>query len=478
MPGRRTEDAVVTIGENDDVLIPTAVWHSGTGAQGPSTATLAGSGRHGGGGAVGAFGQRAEPPLPPPAPLVDSVGDIAGLRPRRRRRDGGEVPGADVDLIDALPRTDDEPLPGQRASWPTVAAWLRSGKSAATRRARLTDLAKFVRWWAATAPGAGLWQVSEDVLVAYAEQLGTGSGHAAGLTRGGASLADATVKRHISTLKSLYGYAVRRRVIGHSPAAFVDTPEVGKVGTTPALALNEAAALVRGAQKIAERHPVDAAAVMLLATLGLRAGELEGLTVGRLERDAGHWVIRFRLKGGKNIAVPLAAEVMTLLRPLMTGRAPGDLLLLRADGRSFDRWRQQTALRRAARAAGLDLAKLTPHVLRATAATLLRAAGVPVDVVQELLGHASPVTTQRYDRGQTALDGHAAYQLTDLLTTQQPTSGSGDRTAGTSPEVTTSTDASETPATARPRRRPPRHRGAQPLAGRLRKPVDPPRRKR
>ncbi|MEV4172387.1 hypothetical protein [Nonomuraea sp. NPDC049709] len=42
-------------------------------------------------------------------------------------------------------------------------------------------------------------------------------------------------------------------------------------------------------------------------------------------------MIRFRLKGGKIIAVPLAAEVMTLLRPLMTGRDAGDLLLLRAD---------------------------------------------------------------------------------------------------------------------------------------------------
>ncbi|HEX4811562.1 MAG TPA: hypothetical protein VFV66_02275, partial [Nonomuraea sp.] len=46
--------------------------------------------------------------------------------------------------------------------------------------------------------------------------------------RGGRPLAAATVKRHLSTLTSLYGYAVRRRVIGHSPAAFVETPEVSK----------------------------------------------------------------------------------------------------------------------------------------------------------------------------------------------------------------------------------------------------------
>ncbi|MER6579139.1 tyrosine-type recombinase/integrase, partial [Nonomuraea sp. NPDC001023] len=109
---------------------------------------------------------------------------------------------------------------------------------------------------------------------------------------------------------------------------------------------------------------------------------------------------------------------MALLRPLMASRKPSDLLLQRADGRSFDRWRQQTALRRAARAAGLDVAKLTPHMLRATAATLLLAMGVPVEKVQALLGHASPVTTQRYDRGETQLDGHAVHRLAQLLTQQ------------------------------------------------------------
>jgi hypothetical protein len=112
-------------------------------------------------------------------------------------------------------------------------------------------------------------------------------------------------------------------------------------------------------------------------------------------------------------------------------------------------------------------------MLRATAATLLRAAGVSVEVVQELLGRASPVTTQRYDRDETVLDGHAAYRLTDLLT-QQPVPGPGGSSADIAAESTATTD-----ATVRSRRtRPPRHRDAQPLASRRRKPADSPRRKR
>ncbi|MFF5260058.1 tyrosine-type recombinase/integrase [Actinomadura viridis] len=65
--------------------------------------------------------------------------------------------------------------------------------------------------------------------------------------------------------------------------------------------------------------------------------------------------------------------------------------------------------RSVARAASVDPTGLTPHVLRATAATLLLDAGTPVELVQALLGHASPVTTKRYDRGTRKLDGHAAY---------------------------------------------------------------------
>ncbi|MFI6324326.1 tyrosine-type recombinase/integrase [Nonomuraea sp. NPDC050556] len=327
-------------------LIPTAVLPPGpahrrapgsqAGAATPTSTPATASGGAGAGLVLGGPGGLGGQDPPPPRPLVDSVGDIAVLRPRRRYRDGGEVPGAHVDLIDALPRTDDDPEVGQRASWPTVAAWLRAGKTAATRRGRLADLVMFVRWLAATAPGAGLWQVDEDVVVAYLDELGTGSERAAQLTRGGRVLGAATLARHLSTLKSLYGYAVRRRVITYSPAQFVEPPEVGKAGTTPALNLGEAAALLRGAQAIAPRYPVDAATVVLLATVGLRAGELESLTVGRIRRSAGHWVMSFRLKGGKTILVPLAAEAMNLLRPLLADRTAGELVLLREDGRSFD----------------------------------------------------------------------------------------------------------------------------------------------
>ncbi|MET8145655.1 tyrosine-type recombinase/integrase [Sphaerisporangium sp. NPDC005288] len=367
-------------------IIPTAVHRPAT-APVPSSAAAAGAGA-----------------LALPAPMVASVGDIPGLRPRRTRGDGGEVPGADVDIIDALPG----------AVWSTVAAWLRASKAVTTRQARLADTAALARWLEAEAPGVGLLAVTEDHLTHYRDTIATGIARA-GLSRPGRPLAPSTVARRLSNASSLYAYAVRRRVLATNPADVVDRPEVSAIGTTPARTVTEQTALVDGAEAIATRYPVDAAAVALLAVCAVRVGELVALTVGSVTTDAGHTVILFRRKGGKTDHLPIPPRVRALLDPLLADRGPGEPLFTRTDGRPFDRWRMTTALRRAATAAGVDPARLTPHTARATAATALLDAGVPIADVQEMLGHASPVTTQRYNRGRRKLDGHAAYRMAAIL---------------------------------------------------------------
>ncbi|MEV7808956.1 tyrosine-type recombinase/integrase [Microbispora sp. NPDC088329] len=147
----------------------------------------------------------------------------------------------------------------------------------------------------------------------------------------------------------------------------------------------------------------------------MRHDKLVALTVGSVAVDSAHCVIVFRHKGGKTDRVPVPPRVRALLEPLLEGRAAGEVLFTRADGRPFDRWRMTTALRRAATAAGVDHKGLTPHTARATAATALLDEGMPLADVQELLGHSSPVTTQRYNRGRRKLDGHAAYRMAAIL---------------------------------------------------------------
>lgn len=192
-----------------------------------------------------------------------------------------------------------------------------------------------MRWLQVSLPGAGLWQVTEDVLVAYVDEMGTATGAMAKLGRG-KPLRAPSIARRLSSLKSLYGYAVRRRVLPFSPAEYVDPPKVPRRGSTPALPRVIAAKLLQGAHAIADDYPADAAAVALLVNTALRAGELEGLLVGRVRRNAGHTVLWFRLKGGDELEVPLAADVRSLVDPLTTGRPPADLHLyvLAGDGGS------------------------------------------------------------------------------------------------------------------------------------------------
>ncbi|WUI03318.1 tyrosine-type recombinase/integrase [Spirillospora sp. NBC_00431] len=64
---------------------------------------------------------------------------------------------------------------------------------------------------------------------------------------------------------------------------------------------------------------------------------------------------------------------------------------------------------------GVGPARLTPHVLRVTATTLLLDAGAPSTSCQRQLAHSSPVTTQRYDHSAGLLNARGAYRLAGLL---------------------------------------------------------------
>ncbi|MEV4360193.1 tyrosine-type recombinase/integrase [Nonomuraea sp. NPDC049625] len=97
---------------------------------------------------------------PPPGALVRSVGEIAGLPPRRHRGDRGEVAGHDADRVDAL-----DPV-----AWHAAATWLQSLKTAETRRTYLAALSGFLAWLNtldAQQRPAGLLAVTEDHLQAY-----------------------------------------------------------------------------------------------------------------------------------------------------------------------------------------------------------------------------------------------------------------------------------------------------------------------
>lgn len=110
--------------------------------------------------------------------------------------------------------------------------------------------------------------------------------------------------------------------------------------------------------------------------------------------------LRVRGKGGKERVVPIPRGVRVLLqqwldqRPAAAGTARDALFLNRRLGRLSTR-SVQRMLKQRALATGADVS-VTPHKLRHSFATHLLAGGVDLRVIQELLGHASLATTERY----------------------------------------------------------------------------------
>jgi len=224
-------------------------------------------------------------------------------------------------------------------------------------------------------------------------------------------LAASTVARKLSGVSSWYDFLVKLRAVDANPVGGADRPYVSRdhsatVGLTP----EEVDALLAVAAAAGARHH---ATLMLLADLGLRVGELVGLDLDDLGWERGHRTVRFVGKGGqprrRALTPGAAAALDEYLRT--RGAEPGPLLQT-STGARLDRHAVFRLVRRLAGQAGIAAAaKLSPHSLRHAFATTARAEGVPLEDVQDAMGHADPRTTRRYDRDRHNLDRDPAYTI-------------------------------------------------------------------
>ena len=124
-------------------------------------------------------------------------------------------------------------------------------------------------------------------------------------------------------------------------------------------------------------------------------------------------------KGGRHRELPIPVPLARDLDAYLAGRAgagPEAPAFVTATGRRVDPSVVFRLVRRTARAAGLPDADLvSPHSLRHTVATAALDAGAPLRDVQDLLGHADPRTTRRYDRSRGSLDRSPAYLIAGLF---------------------------------------------------------------
>jgi integrase/recombinase XerC len=209
--------------------------------------------------------------------------------------------------------------------------------------------------------------------------------------------------RALSAVRGLFRYASREGFVERNPAAGIPTPKTPK--TLPRhLRPHEIEALL--AAPGGREGPLavrDAALLELLYATGLRVSELVSLDWRDLDLDGR--VLRVLGKGGKERMVPFGRQAVSALRRWIdewdgvraqAEKGPaeepvwlnyrGERLSVRSVRRVVDR-----AVEDAALAAGVH-----PHTLRHTFATHLLEVGADLRSIQELLGHASLSTTQRY----------------------------------------------------------------------------------
>ena len=218
--------------------------------------------------------------------------------------------------------------------------------------------------------------------------------------------ASATLAKKIATVRSFYRFLVRRGHLTENPAAGLKSPKVRR--TLPRfLTVDDAFRVVEApAEDGARPEPMrlrDTAILELLYAAGLRVSELAGLRLGDLDRRA--HTARVLGKGGKERVVPYggpaadALEGYLAVRPLLrntkTGAQHPDGLFLGRLGTQLSSRQMQNIVQRYG-ALGTGRGDLHPHALRHTCATHLLDAGADLRSIQELLGHASLSTTQRY----------------------------------------------------------------------------------
>jgi len=144
------------------------------------------------------------------------------------------------------------------------------------------------------------------------------------------------------------------------------------------------------------RGGVARAALEILYATGLRVSELLALPRGALAGDAS--VLLIRGKGGRERIVPLSDAAKQAAAALVAAEGKGSRFLFpgRDSRRALTRQAFFLLLKRVALEAGLDPARISPHVLRHSFASHLLAHGADLRSLQLLLGHADIATTQIY----------------------------------------------------------------------------------
>jgi integrase/recombinase XerD len=231
----------------------------------------------------------------------------------------------------------------------------------------------------------------------------------------------ATVARKVAAVSSFYERLVDLDIVGMVPVRSSSRPRAPKKSSTVGLSATETVLL---RDQAAAAGPLEHAMVEILVGVGMRVAELTGLTVKDYRWKQGRRTLVVVRKGDKEQELPVDQDMRTaidawlavLCQRLMLATPAGldgdSPLFPNIAGGHYTQRSIQRMVQRLAKGAGIESwSRLSPHSLRHTAATNLLAAGVPIHVVQEILGHEHVSTTQRYDRDRGEFERSVVGQL-------------------------------------------------------------------
>ncbi|MDB5451423.1 MAG: putative integrase/recombinase recombination protein, partial [Caulobacteraceae bacterium] len=261
---------------------------------------------------------------------------------------------------------------------------------------------------------------ARNTLTAYEKDLAEASGFLAGRGRslddaaaedveawfadlGARGLSAATAARRRSSIRQFYRFALGEGWRTDDPSRRIDAPKQGRP-LPKVLARDEVVRLIEAASaKDGAAGARLSCIIELIYASGLRVSEALALPLAAVSRDPAYLIVRG--KGGKERLAPLNEPARLAIRAFLPLRraflpkgvkeSPWLFPSRGAAGRLTPR-RFAQLLDEAARGAGVDPAKVSPHVLRHAFATHLLEGGADLRTVQKLLGHADIATTQIY----------------------------------------------------------------------------------
>lgn len=207
-----------------------------------------------------------------------------------------------------------------------------------------------------------------------------------------------SIARKLSAIRAFFKYLNREGVLANNPARLVSTPR-GEKRLPAVLTADDAQRLMNAPDgKTGDDDPVlrDRAVLETLYSTGIRASELIG--IDRDDIDHRDRLIRIRGKGRKERIVPIGRGALCAVDAYLDRKTKGaehPAVFTGPSGKRLTARTVQRILENYRKKLGL-LQKASPHTLRHSFATHLLESGADLRAIQELLGHASLSTTQRY----------------------------------------------------------------------------------